>query len=205
MKKMSQCLVVTFLFLFACAKHPNPPPAKAAGTKPTSARVQATPSAKVLPNPNQALQPYRKGVDFLGQQKFELAESAFGEAQRIAPQLALPHYGLGLVYLRQNRAKDAIGAFTKAAALKPAFSQAYLGLGLAYRQAGDLRGAEKAYLAGIKYDGRQPDLHYNLGILYEVYLGQPEEALKQYQVYLSLAQKNADERVKTWVSLLQKK
>jgi len=206
MKNLSTWFLVTSLLCIACAKHPNPPPAKAAGTKPTAIKAPGKIPAKVQPNPNQALQSYRKGIDFLTQQKLDQAESAFGEAQRIAPQLALPYYGLGVVYLKQNRAREAAGAFAKATALKPGFSQAFLGLGLANRLAGDLRGAEKAYLSGIKYDGRQPNLHYNLGILYEVYLGQPEEALKQYQVYLSLAaQKDADERVKTWVSLLQKK
>jgi len=197
-------LGMAILLVVGCAKRPAAPPPKTSTQKPVQKKVQGNTSKNAVPDLKQALLAYRKGVDFLNQDNLEAAKRAFEDAQKMAPAFALPYYGMGLVHLKRNQSKEAVVAFAKAVGVKPNFSQASLGLGIAYRQSGDLRAAEKAYLAGIKYDGSQPNLHYNLGILYEVYLGQPEEALKQYQVYLSLAQKNADERVKTWVSLLQK-
>lgn len=195
--------VVLFVLMLGCAKHPGVSPPKTAASKPASAGGINRQS--IAPGPNlQALSAYQKGVEFYAKENLEAAAKAFEEAQKIAPGLALPAYGSGLVCLRRNQFKEAAAAFSRAIANKTNFPQAYLGLGIAQRHLGEFRAAERAYLEGIKYDGSLANLHYNLGILYEVYLGEPKDALKQYQVYLSLAQKNADERVKTWVSLLQK-
>ena len=45
--------------------------------------------------------------------------------------------------------------------------------------------------------------YYNLGILYELYLQEPEKALENYQLYLDLM-KQGDKQVEQWVSLLQR-
>ncbi len=63
--------------------------------------------------------------------------------------------------------------------------------------------AEEEYLNSISIQPDFPDPFLNLGILYEMYLDRPEEALKNYKEYVRLGGKRED--VLVWIEILEKR
>jgi tetratricopeptide (TPR) repeat protein len=59
-------------------------------------------------------------------------------------------------------------------------------LGIIRRQQGRFRDAEQSYLKAIAADHDYANAHFNLGILYELYLGRPDMALQQYARFREL-------------------
>lgn len=75
---------------------------------------------------------------------------------------------------------------------------------IALRQTGDFAGAERHYLGCIE---RQPDCGpawFNLGILYELYLGRPDAALDAYRRYQALAIE-PDPQVAGWMQQIERR
>ncbi len=71
------------------------------------------------------------------------------------------------------------------------------------RQQGEFKRAESAYLRAIDKVEDYPLTHRNIGILYDLYLGQPEDALLHYSRYQSLTE-NRDRSVAGWIADLQR-
>jgi len=68
---------------------------------------------------------------------------------------------------------------------------------LAEKKAGD---AEDAYLKALKLDPKNPQISYNLGVLYGDYLNDPRKAAKFYRQYLKLSPRAADApTVRAWI------
>jgi len=75
--------------------------------------------------------------------------------------------------------------------------------GIAARQAGRFGEADAAYRKAIEADPNFAPAHLNLGILCDLYRGDPQEALLQYQQYVVLAGEN--KRVNGWIVELRKR
>lgn len=169
--------------------------------------VKAAASAVQTASMKQALAAYEKAASALDAGQEDDALKGFTEAARLAPNSALPNYGKGLVYLKRKDFKSASNAFAQAVNVRSDFYQAYDGLGQAQRGAGDFDAAEKAYQSAIRYASAQDpayvDPYYNLGILYDVYLGKSDRALQYYREYVKL-NGSQTEKVKTWITLLEK-
>jgi tetratricopeptide (TPR) repeat protein len=108
---------------------------------------------------------------------------------------------LGATDLQQGEVASASDKFRKAIAISPSRYEGYLDLGLSLRRQGLFADAEKTYLEGIA-SAPHPDLHLNLGILYELYRGDKLKALEHYRSYLT-AGGGASARVEGWVKYLE--
>jgi len=108
---------------------------------------------------------------------------------------------LGIADLQQGRLEQAEERFRAALASEPSGYEGYLDLGLTLRRQGKYSEAQKVYLEGLAR-APNPDLHLNLGILYELYRGEPSLALQQYRQYVSLGGPASD-RVRGWVEYLE--
>lgn len=122
---------------------------------------------------------------------------------RSQPELSGPWLNLGQVYLGQDRESDAQEAFERAILANPANCAAYNQLGVLARRAGRFNDAEASYLACIQRDPSFPEVHLNLGILYELYLGRLPQALAAYRTYQELADDHA--QVDGWVMDLERR
>ena len=89
-------------------------------------------------------------------------------------------------------------------AANPNNCAAYMDLGVLARRAGDFSAAEANYLACTQHEPAFRDAYLNLGILYELYLGRLDDALKAYQTYQSLSA-SADLKVAAWVADLERR
>jgi Flp pilus assembly protein TadD len=75
-------------------------------------------------------------------------------------------------------------------------------LGIAYRQQGQFAKARGAYEQAIELDASYAAPLLNLGILHDLYLGEPKRALELYESYLTLAPAK-DATVGKWVADLK--
>jgi len=75
--------------------------------------------------------------------------------------------------------------------------------GILNRRLGKFADAESNYQRAIVADPHYAPAHLNLGILYELYLLQPQKALEQFELYLGIAGDN--KQVSGWVTELRKR
>ena len=131
------------------------------------------------------------------------AELEFKQLALAYPEFAGPEVNLGLLYLRTSRYPDAEAAFNAALARNPNSAIASDELGIVERKLGKFAEAEAAYQHTIAVEPNYAPAYLNLGVLYDLYLAQPQKALEQFEHYLTLAGEN--KQVAGWVIELRKR
>lgn len=115
------------------------------------------------------------------QQQFAEAEAELQKTVAEWPQLSGAWLNLAKVQLKLQQAEDAERSLRQAVAVNENNVFAWNTLGVLLRDEGRFAEAEKAYQAALQ---RWPDFisaHRNLGILFDLYLHQPERALHHYR------------------------
>ena len=118
------------------------------------------------------------------------------------PELAAPAINLGIALAAQGRDADAEAAFRRALAAEPGHPVALAELAIVLRRQGRLDAAEEAYRAALARDPGYGLAWRTLGVLMDVYLGRPEEALDCYRRYRALAGPG-DPEVEKWIAELE--
>jgi len=130
------------------------------------------------------------------------AERAYRAIAQASPELGGPHANLGVIYRQAGKLDDSVRELETAVKLSPR-QPIYLNqLGIAYRQQGQFAKARDAYQRALAQDPGYAAAMLNLGILYDLYLGDTQRALEQYARYLSLFP-NGDPTVSKWVADLK--
>lgn len=119
------------------------------------------------------------------------------------PRLAGPYANLGILYFRAGRAAEAAKSLEYAITLNPRAAY-YNELGMVQRTEGRFDAAEQAYQHALALDPNYAYAHLNLGILYDLYLQQPERALPHYERYQALAPAEAG-TVRKWIVDLKRR
>jgi tetratricopeptide (TPR) repeat protein len=119
------------------------------------------------------------------------------------PQFTGPQLNLGLLYLRDSRLPEAEFAFKAVLQSSPTNAVAGNELGIVERKLGKFAEAEAAYQGTIAADPKYAPAHLNLGVLYDLYLAQPQKALDEFERYLEIAGEN--KQVAGWVVELRKR
>lgn len=144
-----------------------------------------------------ALQAMRDGDDVR-------AESQFRSIAERYPLLSGPWVNLGLIALRQDRFEDAENALRRALDVNARNPYAHNALGLALREQGRFDEARSHYRQAITLDPMYARAHFNLGVLAELYLQQPADALAHFRRYQAL-QKQPDQTVANWIIDLERR
>jgi Flp pilus assembly protein TadD len=105
---------------------------------------------------------------------------------------------------RERRWEEAASAFEASLAARPGEAPVHFDLAVAYRHLGRYAAARDSYLQAAALDPGDLDILYNLGILYELYLNQPERALEAYARYVAGGGPEA-ERVRPWIDALERR
>lgn len=156
---------------------------------------------------------YRRGLSYLEQGRLDKAQSTF-EALTIAQSGWIElHNALGVVYRKRGIMDKAIREYKMAITLgeksstegsRPVASGGlYNNLAIAYREDGKFKEAEEAYQRAISTDANFAAAHYNLGVLYDLYLNRLPEAVRHYREYERLAGK--DDMVDIWIEDLEQR
>jgi tetratricopeptide (TPR) repeat protein len=167
----------------------------------TSAGGAVAPGA--APIPERAAQQYADALRLMKAGRAGDAELELKELALAYPQFAGPEVNLGLLYLQDSHLPEAEAAFTAALALNPANAVAGSELGITERKLGKFAEAEAAYQRTIAADPNYAPAYLNLGVLYDLYLAEPQKALEQFEHYVQLAGEN--KQVAGWMAELRKR
>jgi tetratricopeptide (TPR) repeat protein len=155
------------------------------------------------PVPEPAAAQYAAALELIKSGKGTAAEPPLAQLAQAYPQFAGPELNLGLIYLRDGRLPEAVAAFKAALERNPHSAVAGDELGIALRRSGKFAEAEAAYQAAIAADENYAPAHLNLGVLYDLYLAEPQKALDQFERYIAIAGEN--KQVAGWVVELRKR
>lgn len=180
--------------------------ASTAAAKPSVSEAQPVaeaPSVAEAPVPERAAAQYAKALQLMKAGNSADAELEFKQLALSYPDYAGPQLNLGLLYLRASRLAEAEAAFKSALARNPANPIAGNELGIVERRLGKFKEAEAAYQHAIEAEPGYAAAHLNLGVLYDLYLAEPQRALEQFERYTAIAGEN--KQVAGWVVELRKR
>jgi Flp pilus assembly protein TadD len=193
------------VLLAGCAAQstaPAPGAATRAPAQPVPAETPAAPAPADAGVPRAAQVHYRAALELMQRELFDEAAQSFEAMTRTYPDLSGPYLNLGIIHTRQGRTAEAEGVLRVAAERDPRNPLAWNLLGLAYREAGRFADARAAYEQALAIDSGYGDARFNLAVLYDLYLQQPEQALINYELYRR-AGGEGDAMLERWIAELR--
>ena len=154
--------------------------------------------------PRQAQALFSQALAALRAEQWQKAEVLLQELTVEHPQLSGPWLNLGIVYRRTDRLPQAEEAFERAVSANGKNLDAYNQLAVIKRLQGDFPAAEKLYLQALEVWPQHGASHRNLGILYDLYLGQFDKALVHFESYQQL-QAEPDRQITGWIVDLKRR
>lgn len=156
---------------------------------------------------------YQQGLSYFEQGQLENAQRVFESLVRSNANRVELHNALGVLFKRRGMLDKAIAEYTMAISLSEAPSappavrvaspELHNNLAIAYREHGEFKKAEETYRRAITLDPKFATAYYNLGVLYDLYLNQPSDALRNYREYEKLAGQN--QTVDVWIADLEQR
>ena len=199
--------ILVLVLVAACQSEPRAdspaareisPPAAAPAS---AAAAVAAPSA--VPVPTEAARQYADALNLVRAGRSSDAELEFKGLTVAYPEFAGPQMNLGLLYMQSSRLPEAEAAFKAALERNPASAVAGNELGIVERKLGKFTEAEAAYQRTIATEPNYAPAYLNLGVLYDLYLAEPQKALEQFEHYIQIAGEN--KQVAGWVVELRKR
>ena len=169
----------------------------------TAATGTATAGGAAAPIPEGAAQQYAQALQLMKSGRDTDAELELKQLAIGYPQLTGPQLNLGLLYIRDSRLPEAEAAFKAALERSPTNVVAGNELGIVERKLGKFAEAEAAYQRTIATEPNYAPAHLNLGVLYDLYLAQPQKALAEFERYIEISGEN--KQVAGWVLELRKR
>lgn len=154
--------------------------------------------------PAQAKLVFKQGLEAMRNNKLAEAKAKFNQLVGSFPELSGPYVNLGIIAARQKQNKEAENYLLQAIAVNELNLLAYNHLGVVYREQGDFFKAEQAYKDAIKTWPGYAEAHLNLAILYDIYMGRLEEALRMYKRYTRLTD-SPDKRSRGWIADIERR
>jgi Flp pilus assembly protein TadD len=180
-------LVFVCLALFGCTT-----------TGTNNQKVDANVESAIIDIPAQAAIDFKLAIEHMNNNKLDLAEADFIKMSKQYPLLSGPYANLGVIYSQSKDWDKAASMLEKASERNRKNIKILNQLGYVYRQKGTFTKAENQYLTSIKYAPDDASAYLNLGILYDIYMGEFAKASKFYLHYQGL-QKKPDRRVAGWI------
>lgn len=144
---------------------------------------------------------YKNAITFLNNEKLDAAKEIFNELKSERPELAGPYANLAIIALRQKDSEHALKLVKLALTKNPKLAQALNLLAYLEQTKGEIQSAEKHYKEAIKNNNNYAIAHYNLALLYDVYLQDVKKAITHYERYMKLIN-NEDKKTADWLEQL---
>ncbi len=160
--------------------------------------------SSVPPAPKSAERLHREAISAMANKQWGTAEKLLQQLTADYPKLSGPYLNLGLVYRHTDRQPEAEQAIQKAIEVNANNLDAYNQLAILKREQGDFTAAESLYHQALAIWPQHADSHRNLGILYDLYMGQFDKALMHFETYQSL-QPEPDPQLTGWIVDLKRR
>ncbi len=160
-------------------------------------RPSAEADTTTLTNPA-AEKKLNAGLSALEQGDTQTAEQIFIELTEAHPKMAAPYANLGMIFNQKGETLKAEQFLKQSLVLSQDNPEAYNHLGTLHRSNGQFAEALKVYQTGLERTPDHASLLLNAGILHDLYLNQPNQALAYYQRYKKLLPD--DKQIELWVS-----
>lgn len=164
--------------------------------------VEESPQMAIKPAPDvdleQVEREYRKALSAMKNDDFPLALERLTRMIKRYPGFSGPHVNLGIIYLKQKKLDLAEKHLKHAIKINPENRVAYNQLGIVLRNKGQFKASLTHYHKALKVDPDYAMAHLNIGILLDLYLAQPQKALKHYEQYQKLT-KSSQQQVDFWI------
>ncbi len=194
-KAATVCIAIGLLA--GCAGGPKPAPT------PAEAEIQLPPVPEVE-IPDAAFNDFAAAINALKRGNEAAAESALRNMIRNYPQISGPYANLAGLLARKGEDAEALDFARQAVERNPRSAPAYNLQGLLERRAGNFDAARDAYRKALVADPGFIDAQRNLGILYDLYLRQPQQALAAYKAYQGMLDE-PDDTVALWIADLERR
>jgi len=145
---------------------------------------------------------YNIAITTLKQNNYTEAEKLFSELSSEQPNNDGPYCNLAIIYFKANDYDNALKLVSHAIELNKNNYQAYNLRAQINLKLGRVINAKDDYLKATKINPKYINAQYNLALLYDIYLQDLQNAIKHYEIYLSLINK-PDERTQEWLNHLK--
>ena len=193
------CVIMMGAFLIAGCNATTKPKRAAANIQVQEA-VGFTITEEVRISENVRLK-YYEALNYLNEGQLERGIVILEEVAETAPLITAPRIDLGMAHHRNGDLEAAESNLLKALELNASHPVAHNELGIVYRKTGRFSEAKQHYEAAIAV---YPGYHHarrNLAILCDLYLGDLNCALSQYEAYMATVP--ADEEASMWIADLR--
>jgi tetratricopeptide (TPR) repeat protein len=174
----------------------------ASGPKPSAGGAEATPGA-VREVPPEAQTLYEQAVASMAAGDSIDAELRFQEFLLQYPDFPGAHVNLAIIFTARDDLTAAENSLTDALIIDPEYGPALNQLGMVLRRQGKFVEAESAYVKAVTADPDYALAHYNLAVLYDLYLQRLDAALVHYERYQVLT--GEDKQVTRWIADLKRR
>ena len=142
-------------------------------------------------------------------QKFDFAEQLLSKLCEEEPKLSGPWVMRGDIAVAQDKLELALQHYAAAIKVNSVNFNAYLRLAKLQRQLGYFHHAQNTYAKALALWPDGPELHLNLGVLYDVYLNMPLKAQAHIEAYQLLAQQSSAAEINgdalTWLEEIKQR
>jgi Flp pilus assembly protein TadD len=168
--------------------------APSAGGAPNIAPVPVTPRGKA---------DFDRAVGFMRAGNTTEAELEFKQVALQFPQLSAPYVNLGILYRKTGRLDQSEEALKTAVERNDGSAVAWTELGATQRLRGEFPNAAASYEKAIAADPNFAPAYRNLGVVSDLYLGDPERALTAFERYKELT--GEEKPVSGWIAELRQR
>ena len=120
------------------------------------------------------------------------------------PNFSNAYINLSIIQIKMKMIKNAETSLQQALKIDPNNIYALNQQGYLHRVNGEFSKAKDSYARAINIDSNYANAHLNLGILYDLYLYDFENAIEQYKKYSELS-KDKDKKVSKWIVDLERR
>ena len=194
--RLLSLLPIFLLLLGGCASGPSQKSATDSTTETAQTESGKSPTDELASR-------YQSALTELGNGNYETAKESLQKIIEIDANLAGPWANLALIHIKQNHYEEAEKKVKIALDKNPEMAQALNIAGVIEYQKGNINNAKNYYQQAITNKPDYALAHYNLALLYDLYLQEIAKAVIHYQHYLELSG-HQDKRTRIWVKELKR-
>lgn len=160
------------------------------------------------PLTDEMLETFAQALELISDEKYIEAETVLQELAVKNPDLPGVWVNLAISLQNQKKYTEAVESSDKAIAINPQYCLAYKVKGINQREIGKFPEAKLSYVAALKCNEKDIDSLFNLGVLFDLYLHQKDQALycyNEYQKFYVAEKQEEDKTVAIWIKTIGRK